>query len=171
MLDETNQETMPDEQMMEKNTQAEKYLSFSLDDQEYGIDIRNVTEIIGIQSITEIPDTPPFVKGVINLRGKVIPVIDVRLRFDLEEQVYNERTCVIVVHLETLAVGLVVDTVSEVIDIPKENIEASPEVKSSSASRYIEGLGKVGEEVKILLNTNKLIFSEEAERLADVIGL
>ncbi len=153
-----------------EDTQEGKFLTFTLGKEQYGIEIRNVTEIIGIQNMTDLPDTPPFVKGVINLRGKVIPLIDVRLRFNFEEKEYDDRTCIIVVNIENMSVGLIVDTVSEVMDIPEGNIEPPPKVNNKAGSRYIQGLGKVGEEVKILLDTHKLLFGDEVEQIAESIA-
>lgn len=155
---------------IEEDTQDGKYLTFSLGNEEYGIEIRNVTEIIGIQSITDLPDTPVFVKGVINLRGKVIPVIDVRLRFNIQEKEYNDRTCIVVVNISNKSVGLIVDTVSEVLDIPHKDIEAPPKVNNRAGSRYIQGLGKVGDNVKILLDTHKLLFGDEIEQIAEAMS-
>ncbi|WP_334110094.1 chemotaxis protein CheW [Thermodesulfitimonas autotrophica] len=143
-----------------EDTQEDKFLTFVLADEEYGIEIRYVTEIIGMQKITEVPDVPSYIRGVINLRGKVIPVMDVRLRFGLPERPYDERTCVVVINVAEQAVGLIVDRVSEVLDIPKSEIEPPPQVKKGSGSRFIEGLGKVGDTVKILLNAEKLLFDE-----------
>ncbi|RPF49938.1 CheW protein [Thermodesulfitimonas autotrophica] len=143
-----------------EDTQEDKFLTFVLADEEYGIEIRYVTEIIGMQKITEVPDVPPYIRGVINLRGKVIPVMDVRLRFGLPERPYDERTCIVVINVAEQAVGLIVDRVSEVLDIPKSEIEPPPQVKKGSGSRFIEGLGKVGDTVKILLNAGKLLFDE-----------
>ena len=102
---------------LEEDSQEGQFLTFTIAEQEYGIEIRHVTEIIGIQTITGLPDVPEFVKGVINLRGKVIPVIDVRLRFAMPERAYDERTCIVVVNINDASVGLVVDTVSEVLNI------------------------------------------------------
>ena len=151
----------------EEDTQEGKYLTFRIGKEEYGIEIRYVTEIIGIQKITDLPDTPDFVKGVINLRGKVIPVIDVRLRFSLEERDYDERTCIIVVNINGTSVGLIVDSVSEVLDIPAGDIELPPKVNKGAGSRYIQGLGKVGESVKILLNIHRLLFEDEMEQIVE----
>ncbi len=145
------------------DAQEDKFLTFPLADEEYGIEIRHVTEIVGIQNITYLPDTPQYVRGVINLRGKVIPVIDVRLRFAMEEREYDDRTCVVVVNIEDSSVGLIVDSVSEVIDIPKSNIEPSPNIRNGKTSDFISGLGKVAEEVKILLNIQSLIYSSDLE--------
>ena len=152
-----------------EDTQEGKYLTFSLGNEEYGIEIRNVTEIIGIQNVTDLPDMPAFVKGVINLRGKVIPVFDVRLRFGFEERDYDERTCIIVVTIKEMAVGLIVDAVSEVIDIPAKEIEPSPKVNKGEASRFIQALGKVQNDVKILLDVENLLFDRELEKIKESV--
>jgi purine-binding chemotaxis protein CheW len=151
----------------QEDTQEGKFLTFSLGHEEYGIEIRHVTEIIGIQNVTDLPDTPDFVKGVINLRGKVIPVIDVRLRFNMQERPYDERTCIVVVSIKGMAVGLIVDSVSEVINIPASDIEPAPKVRKGEASRYIKGLGKVGEDVKILLEIEELLIGNEIAMLEE----
>ncbi|GAB4165643.1 MAG: chemotaxis protein CheW [Geothermobacteraceae bacterium] len=140
-----------------------KYLTFHIADEDYGIEIRHVTEIIGIQAITDVPDMPPFIKGVINLRGNVIPVMDVRLRFRLPEIPYEERTCIVVVHVEDKTVGLVVDRVNEVVDIADADIEPPPRTKSES-SQYIQGMGKVGDQVKILLDVDRLLYCDEMDK-------
>ena len=152
-----------------EDTQEGKFLTFSMGEEEYGIEIRHVTEIIGIQSITDLPDMPDYVKGIINLRGKVIPVIDVRLRFNMKERPYDERTCIVVININGIAVGLIVDSVSEVIDIPAGDIEPPPKVKKGEASRYIQGLGKVNDNVKILLDTRQMLFSDELEQIKEGI--
>ena len=148
-----------------EDTQKDKFLTFRIAKEDYGIEIRHVTEIIGIQRITEIPSMPVFIKGVINLRGKVIPVMDIRSRFGLEEREYDDRTCIIVVNINNTSVGLVVDTVNEVADIPENDIEPAPNIKKDRNSDFIHGLGKVGNDVKILLNVNELLFDEELESL------
>lgn len=153
----------------EEDTQEGKYLTFSLGKEEYGIEIRHVTEIIGIQAITALPHTPVFVKGVINLRGKVIPVIDVRLRFNFPEKEYTDRTCFVVVTINGMTVGLIVDSVSEVIDIAANQIEPPPKVNQGAGRRFIQGLGKVGDEVKILLDVNKLLLEEEQQVMAELV--
>jgi len=147
----------------DEDTQKDKFLTFRVGDEDYGIEIRRVTEIIGIQKITAVPDMPEFVKGVINLRGKVIPVLDMRRRFSLEDRDYDERTCIVVVDVAEAAVGLVVDTVNEVADIPEEQIEPAPEINKGGNNLMIQGLGKVGEEVKILLDVNKLLNGQTPE--------
>ncbi|OQY25764.1 MAG: chemotaxis protein CheW [Desulfobacteraceae bacterium 4572_35.2] len=148
-----------------EDTQEGKYLTFHMGDEDYGIEIRFVTEIIGIQRITEVPDMPCFIKGVINLRGKVIPVMDVRARFNLPPRDYDERTCIIVVQLNTTSVGLVVDKVNEVADIPPQDIEPPPRTNAGNSTEYIEGMGKMGDRVKILLNVGKLLYDSDLEQI------
>lgn len=149
-----------------EDTQKDKYLTFHLAGEDYGLEIKHVTEIIGIQRITEVPDMPDFVKGVINLRGKVIPVMDVRKRFNLPSRDYDDRTCIIVVNINDTAVGLVVDEVREVADIPEEQVEPPPRTMKGSGRGFIQGMGKMGDAVKILLDVNKLLFEEELEIIA-----
>ena len=142
-----------------------KYLTFSLVDEEYGIGILKIREIIGMMPITSVPQTPPFVKGVINLRGKVIPVMDLRLRFGMAESEYTERTCIIVVEMEgsagTVQIGIVVDAVSEVLNIKGEDIEATPTFGTNLNTEYILGMAKMEGGVKILLDIDKVLNSEE----------
>lgn len=147
------------------DSQKDKYLTFHLGNEDYGLDIRYVIEIVGIQKITEVPDMPKFVKGVINLRGQVIPVMDVRTRFNMEPRDYDDRTCVIVVRINETSIGLVVDTVNEVADIPEQHVSPPPQVSKGAGSRFIKGMGKIGDDVKILLNVDKLLYEEELERL------
>ncbi|OQA08957.1 MAG: Chemotaxis protein CheW [Firmicutes bacterium ADurb.Bin373] len=153
-----NNDLLEDEYEEDEDTQEDKFLTFVLNREEYGIEIRHVTEIIGIQNITEVPDMPHYIKGVINLRGKVIPVMDVRLRFGVAERDYDDRTCIIVINIEEQSVGMIVDRVSEVLDIPKSEVAPPPKVKKGESSRFIKGMGKVGERVKILLNEYQLLF-------------
>jgi len=150
----------------DEDTQKDKYLTFYIGTEDYGISIAYVTEIIGIQSITEIPEMPDFIKGVINLRGKVIPVMDVRIRFKLPPREYDERTCIIVVEIDGTSVGLVVDTVNEVADIPEDQIEPPPKSKRKGGS-FIQGIGKIDKEVKILLDINKILYNEELETITE----
>lgn len=147
----------------EEDTQQDKFLTFFIDEEEYGIEIRYVTEIIRMQKITQVPDVSDFIKGVINLRGKVIPVMDVRLRFGLQERPYDNRTCIIVINVEEQAVGLIVDHVSEVLDIPASEIDPPPKMYRGVKGRFILGLGKVEDGVKILLNAEKFLFDEEGQ--------
>jgi purine-binding chemotaxis protein CheW len=141
-----------------EDTQKDKFLTFRVADEDYGIAIRHVTEIIGIQKITVVPDMPSFIKGVINLRGKVIPVMDVRSRFRLSGREYDERTCIVVVNVDDRATGLVVDRVNEVADIPEEQVETPPAGAQGGSGNFILGLGKIGDSVKILLDVNRLLY-------------
>ena len=138
-----------------------KYLTFSLSGEEYGIGILKVKEIIGMMSITSVPRTPAFVKGVINLRGKVIPVMDLRLKFNIEKMDYTERTCIIVVEISgqasTIQIGIVVDAVSEVLNIKAEDIEEAPPFGTTLDIDYILGMAKVGKGIKILLDIDRVL--------------
>ncbi|MDW7675917.1 MAG: chemotaxis protein CheW [Bacillota bacterium] len=160
-------ETVMEEILEQEDTQKDKFLTFSLGSEFYGMEIKHVTEIIGLQPITEVPEVPDYVKGIINLRGKIIPVMDVRLRFKKPFREYNDRTCVIVIDIKDIAVGLIVDSVSEVLAIPEEEIVSPPEV-SKSGNKYIKGIGKVGSEVKLILDCNKLLNDEEADSLINI---
>lgn len=145
----------------DEDTLKDRFLTFRLGEEQYGIEIRHVTEIVGIQRITEVPDMPASIKGVINLRGQVIPVMDVRLRFRLPPREYDERTCIVVVALAEISVGLIVDQVEEVREIPAGNVSPPMHVGQTAAGRCVQGLGRVGEEVKILLDVSKLVCEQE----------
>ena len=156
---------LDDDLFEDEDTQKDKYLTFHLANEDYGIEICFVTEIIGIQPITQIPEMPDFIKGVINLRGKVIPVMDVRTRFKLPTREYDERTCIVVVDINNTVVGLVVDEVQEVMTIPESEMEPPPKATGKKGSRFIQGIGKVGKDVKIILNVSQLLYEEELEQL------
>ncbi len=149
-----------------------KYLTFSLDEEEYGIGILKVKEIIGMMAITSVPRTPEFVKGVINLRGKVIPIVDLRLKFSMEAIPYTERTCIIVVEIDsneaTVLIGIVVDAVSEVLNVREDEIEEAPAFGSKLDTDYILGMAKMEGGVKILLNIDKVLSTKEIEGLEKV---
>ena len=142
-----------------------KYLTFSMANEEYGIGILKIKEIIGLMPITSVPQTPEFVKGVINLRGKVIPVMDLRLRFGMKAKEYTERTCIIVVEISasssTVLIGIVVDSVSEVLNIKGENIEEPPTFGAKLNTDYILGMAKIEGGVKILLDIDKVLRTHE----------
>jgi purine-binding chemotaxis protein CheW len=152
----------------EEDTQHGRFLTFALGDEAFGLEIGNVTEIVGIQPITQIPEVPHYVKGVINLRGKIIPVIDVRLRFGRPAAEYDDRTCIVVVDIQDVCVGLIVDSVSEVITIDDANIVPPPDYKTGAHTRYIKAIGKVGNDVKLLLDCEKLFREEELAELENV---
>lgn len=147
-----------------------KYLTFTLGQEEYGIGILKVREIIGMMEITSVPRTPDHVKGVINLRGKVIPVISLRSRFGIPEEGYTDRTCIIVVEILGVAgaipVGIIVDSVSEVLNISGEDIEPTPTMGSSLDTQYILGMAKVKGKVKILLDIDRVLSTDEVSSLA-----
>jgi purine-binding chemotaxis protein CheW len=147
-----------------------KYLTFSLAEEEYGIGILKIKEIIGMMPITTVPQTPDFIKGVINLRGKVIPVTDLRIRFGIDASDYTERTCIIVVEIErdiaTLQIGIVVDSVSEVLNITDKDVEDTPTFGIKLKTDYILGMAKINGGVKILLDIDRVLNAEEMVELA-----
>ena len=146
-----------------------KYLTFSLAQEEYGIGILKIREIIGMMPVTSVPQTPEFVKGVINLRGKVIPVVDLRLRFGMAAIDYSDRTCIIVVEIEgpvgTIQIGIVVDAVSEVLNIKGEDIEDTPTFGTKLDTDYILGMAKMEGGVKILLDIDRVLNDEALSAL------
>jgi len=148
-----------------------KYLTFTLAEEEYGIGILKIKEIIGMLPITSVPQTPDFVKGVINLRGKVIPVMDLRLRFGMMSIDYTERTCIIVVEITgqtgTILVGIVVDAVSEVLNIKGDDIEKTPTFGTKLNTDYILGMAKMEGAVKILLDIDQVLSSDELSMLSE----
>jgi purine-binding chemotaxis protein CheW len=153
---------------------AGKYLTFDLGAEEYGIPIIKVKEINGMMPITKVPQTDDYMKGVINLRGKVIPVVDLRLKFGMEAIEYTERTCIIVVEVQgekgTISIGLVVDGVSEVNSIKEEEIEAPPAFGTALSTEYILGMAKKDDGVKILLDINRVLRTQELARMCDAGG-
>lgn len=147
-----------------------KYLTFTLGREEYGIGILKIKEIIGMMPITPVPQTPEYVKGVINLRGKVIPVIDLRLRFGMDQVGYTERTCIVVVETEvstgTALIGIVVDSVSEVLNIRAELIEDPPSFGTDLSSSYLLGMAKTEGGVKILLDIDRVLQAQDLPGVA-----
>ncbi|MCG8571113.1 MAG: chemotaxis protein CheW [Spirochaetes bacterium] len=152
----------------ELDTQANKFLTFKTGKESYGISIEDIIEIIELQKIIQVPDTPDYVKGVINLRGKIIPVMDVRLRFHLETREYDDRTCIVVVKVKENTIGFIVDTVEEVVEIFEDNITSPPHFKNNGTVRndYIKGMGKADDQVKILLDVERIMFDDELECLS-----
>ena len=150
----------------DRDSQTDKYLLFDIGDEVYGIAIAHVTEIIEMQKVTQVPDMPNFVKGVINLRGKVNPVIDMRLRFGMTEREYDDRTCIIVVNVDDTSLGFIVDTVAEVHDIAEANIDPVPNFNhNKERNRYVSGLGKIEDRVAILIDTEKILDSRQLETI------
>jgi purine-binding chemotaxis protein CheW len=148
-----------------------KYLTFALGKEEYGLEILKVREIIGWLDITALPRTPAYVKGVVNLRGQVIVVVDLRAKFTMEAAAKTDQTCIIVVEIahagRKLSTGIIVDRVSEVLEIPGDNIEAPPTFGTAVATDFILGMGKVGEAVKILLDIDKVLDGDTVARIVE----
>jgi len=142
-----------------------KYLTFTLSEETYGLEILKVQEIIGLMKVTHVPRTPPFIRGVINLRGKVIPVVELRLKFEMQSIADDERTCIIVLCIErngvSVTMGILVDSVSEVLDISGAQLEDAPSFGASLDTDFLLGIGKVGQKVVMLLDVDKVLSGEE----------
>lgn len=149
-----------------EDTMKDRYLTFEIGGESYGIDIKYVREIVGLQPITPVPELPDYIKGIINLRGKIIPVVDVRLRFRKPFKEYTDRTCVIVIDLNDTSVGLIVDSVSEVLTIPENQISPPPELNKTS-SRYIKGIGKAADGVKLLIDCDSFLNDDEVRSISN----
>jgi purine-binding chemotaxis protein CheW len=148
---------------------AGKYLSFHLGDEEYAIQVMRVREIVKLQHITSVPETPAELKGVINLRGKVIPVVDLRLRFGLPEKEYDQRTCIIVVDLGRAAtgpMGIIVDEVSEVLTLQEGDVQSTPDFGAGIETPYLLGLAKVRDSVKILLDIDEALAASDLSAIS-----
>jgi len=146
-----------------EDTQRGRFLMFDLGEEAYGLEISFVTEIIGMQPIFCLPETPDYIRGIVNLRGKIIPVIDMRLKFSKEAIEYNDRTCIIVIDTGRFSVGLIVDSVAEVVTLEDDQIVPPPDAHTGIQNHYIKGIGKTGVHVALLLDCREL-FSEEEER-------
>jgi purine-binding chemotaxis protein CheW len=153
---------------------AGKYLTFKVSEEEYGLEILKVQEIIQMQTVTKVPKTPDYVRGVINLRGKVIPVVDLRKKFGLSASVDTEKTCIIVVQISNdeskVTTGIIIDEVKEVLDIKSENIEETPSFGASINTEFILGMGKIGTSVKILLDIDKVMSTQDINSLQKAIS-
>ena len=143
--------------------QKGKYMTFKSGNEYFGLEIRYVNTIIQLQSVTKIPETEDYIKGLVNLRGKVVPVIDVRLRFKQPELEYNDRTCIIVINVKSMMVGLIVEQIAEVVEIADDNILPPPTIGRGDKghNKYVYGIGKVGDTVKLLLDPDKLLNDED----------
>jgi purine-binding chemotaxis protein CheW len=151
-----------------EESQRGRLLTFFIGGVTYGIEMHYITEIVGLQAITEMPDMPAYMKGIINLRGKIIPVMDVRLRFGIEAREYNDRTCFIVIDIAGMPVGLIVDSVSEVMAIPSEDISEVPQTSAGSSNRYVKNIGKTGSGVVLILDCEKLFNDNELMMLSNL---
>lgn len=173
-MDETNEVRMQEEDVQKKGSrgsdepgvddQKDKYMTFKSGNEYFGLKLQNVSEIIQYQAITAVPETEDYIKGLINLRGKVLPVIDVRMRFHQEPLEYDDRTCIIVINVKDMTVGLIVEKIAEVVEIKEKDILPPP---GSGAGRtgkahhkYVYGIGRIGRKVKLLLDPEKLLLDE-----------
>ena len=152
----------------EQEAQKGMYMTFKSGNEYYGIKIQYVNEIVGFQDITPVPETESYIMGLINLRGKIIPVIDVQKRFGQEPSEYNDRTCIVVINVQSTVVGLIIENIAEVVEIQEENILPPPSIGRSDRvqNKYVYGIGKVGDSVKLLLDPDKLLNDEDLS-LAD----
>ncbi len=150
-----------------RDAQKDKYMTFKSGNEYYGLKIQYVNEIIPFQTITAIPETAEYIKGLINLRGKILPVIDISLRFKQNPYEYNDRTCIIVIDVQSTVVGLIIENIAEVVEIREENILPPPSIGRSDKvqNKYVYGIGKVGDSVKLLLDPEKLINDEDASAI------
>ena len=151
--------------------ELDEMISFSIDEEDYAVNIQTVKEVIRIKEISRLPKTPSFVKGVINLRGDVIPIIDLRDKFGLEQREYTKMTRVIVAELDGRPVGMAVDSASQVIRISSSDIEPPPPLVGGLSGEYLRGIGKLGEKLIILLNIDRILTAEEKielERMEEV---
>ena len=145
-----------------------KYLTFWTDGQLFGIPIADVVQIVGMQEVTQVPEFPAYAKGIINLRGEIIPIIDIRLRFGKPEIGYNERTCIIITSIKGVMVGIIVDSVNEVTSIQDEEISEPPHLTQSTENAYLTGVGKHEERVILLLDTQKILSMDQVDLLSSV---
>ncbi len=159
-MSDSDQLVLEEGAMQEEDTTRDKYLTFRVDDEQYGIEISHVVEIITICAITWIPDAPDYLKGIINLRGSIIPVIDARSRFRKMSKEYDSLTCIVVIEYEHYTVGIIVDTVNEVMYIPEEKISSPPSAKLKFQNQFIRNIGKIGDDVQLLLDLDKFLFLE-----------
>lgn len=146
---------------------AGKYLTFVLDGRRYAFSIKNIIEIIGIQDITPVPESPSYMKGIINLRGRIIPLIDMRLRFRKEEIPYNKRTSIVIVRIRDVDIGFIVDRVEEVVDILAKEISPPPVVTMDGASKYVMAIGKIKGDIVLLLDHDRLFSNSELRTLSE----
>lgn len=153
----------------DEDTLKGRYLTFLIDKETFGVEIRYVMEIVGIQAITEMPEMPEYIKGIINLRGKIIPVMDIRLRFGRLPREYDDRTCVIVIDFKSTSIGFIVDSVSEVLTIQEEDITDRPIFSAGDSRGYISKIGKAANTVILLLDCGQLLNTEEFVTISNIL--
>lgn len=152
------------------NALKNQYLTFWADGQLFGVSIVNVMQIIRMQKIVEIPDYPPYAKGIINLRGSIVPILDIRMRLGKPQVEYSERTCIVIIEVREKLYGIAVDLVNEVMEILPENISPPPQMDGESVSEYLSGITKLDEKVVMVLDCSSLLKEEEIEKLTSVAG-
>jgi len=152
---------------IDEDTLKDKYLTFFTDNQIFGIPIADVVQIVEVQDITPVPEFPKYAKGIINLRGMIVPIIDMRIRLHKEEIEYNGRTCIIITNISNINIGFIVDAVNEVISIDESNISEPPKISMDYVNTYIVGVGKINSKVILLLNTQKLLTEKEVELIVN----
>jgi len=153
---------------LSEDTLKNKFLTFFIENQLFGISISDVVQIVGIQEITEVPEFPEYAKGVINLRGIIIPIIDVRLRLKKEEAPYNERTCIIVTNINESYIGFIVDSVNEVTEIYEENISVTPRMSTDYVNTYITGIAKIESKIVLIMDIKKMLNEKELEFITNI---
>jgi purine-binding chemotaxis protein CheW len=152
---------------LDEDTLKDRFLTFKIGSEDYAIPIEYIIEIIGIMKVTNVPNVKDFIKGIINLRGMIIPVISVRKRFNMPEIAYDERTCIIVIRHNNVSIGLIVDEVLEVLNIDADHIGPPPQTNKGTKSQFIEGIGKVGKEIKVVLALQRFLYDEEETEIID----
>lgn len=163
-------EEMLDQEEGEDSVQQNKYLLFPLSGEMYGVGIESVVNIVEMQKITAVPDVPPYIKGLINLRGNILPVVDLRLRFNLPPREYDDRTCIVVLRSQEKTFGVIVDTVAEVQEIPPEAIDPPQLVLGGTASQvFLKGIGKVGDSIRLLLDVDRILGQTDLENIPESV--
>lgn len=158
------------EEQQESDSQKGQFMTFKTGKENYGISISYINEIIQMQPITAVPEVEDYIKGLINLRGKIIPVIDIRVRFKMQPLEYNDRTCIIVINLKSMVIGIIVETIAEVITVTDEDIVPPPTLgrRESEQNKYVYGLARVGDSVTMLLDPEKLVKDADMEALEEI---
>ena len=162
-----NQTTSILNQQLSKTSDGNQFVTFSIDDEEFGIEILKVQEIIGYTKPTHVPNTPEFISGVINLRGLIIPVIDLRKKFSMPCKEYDKFTVIVVIEVATKTMGIIVDSVSDVLSLTEKDMQDAPEF-SKFKSEFLKGMGKVGNKLVVLLDIDKILTYEEYKKLNEI---
>ncbi|HNX22696.1 MAG TPA: chemotaxis protein CheW [Spirochaetota bacterium] len=144
-----------------ENISGRQYVTFSIKDELYGIDVRRAREVMNLPKITKVPDTMPFMKGVIDLRGKIIPLIDMRIKFKIDEKTYDQNTVIIIIDVKKVVCGIIVDSVSDVVNMPLNDVQHTPHFASEVEKDSVFGIGKIGDKLVIVLDVDRLLSDEE----------